>query len=114
MNIYLLFRNAHACTLLNDEVWVTGGRNGPLVTEVYMQEVDIFNLNTNTWRTAEGMKKARAYHTAATVNGTVAVYGGIRAENTMELYTPGVGWVETTMEHKHLAHSSVVVPCPAP
>ena len=56
-----------ACTLLNDEVWVTGGYD-----DGAMEEVDIFNLSSRTWRTADSMKKARSDHTAATVNGTVS------------------------------------------
>ena len=105
-----MFRYGHACTEMNGEIWLTGGVGDDFRTT---NTVSVFNLASSSWRSVESMQNTRSRHTMHTLNNSPAVFGGFRGEDdTMEVYTPGVGWVVTIMQYRHSYHASVVVPCP--
>jgi hypothetical protein len=102
--------SSSACTVIENEVVVSGGYGDSPRSEVY--KLDLSSRSTSKWELHSTMNKARQLHTMETVNGAVTVYGGLGTDHTMETYTPGEGWAETTMEGYHQRHASVVLPCP--
>ena len=79
----------------------------------YINTVEVFNLLTQEWRTADPMLKARGGHTIAVLDGVIMVFGGFGAsgENTMEIRNETFGWVVKPLQFSHYGHTSVTVPC---
>lgn len=105
-------RYYHACSVFNEEVWVSGGRPTPTV---FKNDVFIFNLKSKSWRQGESLNYRRVSHTMNMFNNSVAVFGGEDkediVESMMEVYIPGKGWLVKHLEDHHLKHASVVIPC---
>ena len=97
-----------ACTMLNGEVWVAGGRVGRgNPTGV----VEIFNLSTQTWRVGPSLNWGRMGLTMEAVDGELIVFGGIGAPpGSMETYKNGA-WINIEETLEYGGPASVVIEC---
>ena len=102
-----MFREAHACTMFQGEVWVAGGYNAG----DYLGDVEILSLTTETWRTGPSMVKPRHRFTMEEVERSLVVFGGYGGgDSTMEKLVGGE-WIEEFMQYQHAVHASVLLPC---
>lgn len=104
--------SAHACTLYNGEIIVSGGTSDNVDG---FKKVYALNLNTLEWSSLEDMNYGRWDHTMQVVNGQLMVFGGNGGANqtvskTLEIFD-GIGWSVGQMASSHDDHASVVVNC---
>lgn len=67
-------RDHAAGFVLNDELWVVGGRQ--LRLEPTMSAVEIYNVARDEWRSGPAMPRPRGGHAAAALDGRAYVSGG--------------------------------------
>ena len=67
-------RRSMAAVILEDEVWLLGGRSAALGSQ--MASVDVYNPQTDEWRSAPAMPVGRGGHAAAVLDGRIHVFGG--------------------------------------
>jgi len=76
-------RQSHACTLLDDEVWVLGGFNEDYDwqagEEGFLSSTEIFSLSTQTWRRGPELPYGVNWGQAVVVDKTLHHVGGIRS-----------------------------------
>ena len=83
---------------------------------VVTNEIEIYNPDTETWRTVESMKTARAWHSSTLLpNGTVLVTGGIADGVTAastEIFNPFTEtWTTTNaMQTARYWHTATLLP----
>ncbi len=65
-------RRGAAAVVVNDEIWLIGGVRERASTA----QVDIFDVESQTWREGPSLPEPRAGHAAAVLNGQIHVFGG--------------------------------------
>ncbi len=88
-------RRGAAAVVLEAEIWLIGGVRDRTSTA----EVDIFDVDAQSWREGPALPQPRAGHAAAVLNGQIHVFGGRSADmqrtvrDHFRLDPAGGGWV---------------------
>lgn len=67
-------RHSVAAFIVDDELWVTGGRSNMLGTRI--GRTDIYNFENESWRQGPDLPTGRGGHAAAHLDGQVHIIGG--------------------------------------
>lgn len=91
----------HSSTVYRGKIYVIGGlvyKNDNTDDEELSNTMEIYSPDTNTWSTGASMRKGRAAHVAASINGRIFIAGGFapdpddsyneEATNTVLEYDP--------------------------
>lgn len=94
-----------AVCALEEHLYVLGGRAGIGKGAAVLQEVEIFDPATNTWRTAPPMASPRTSLAGAALGGRLYAVGGQDNRSThatFECFEPGAGrWVQLGCSMQH-------------
>jgi N-acetylneuraminic acid mutarotase len=88
----LTSRFFHTSVILDDKIYVMGGRHIQDISFPVEKSVEMYDPNLNTWTQVADMNAPRAIYSAEVVNGKIYVMGGAQStdstNHTMEVYDP--------------------------
>ncbi|MDH5181790.1 MAG: hypothetical protein OEZ39_03145 [Gammaproteobacteria bacterium] len=107
-------RYGSACAVIQDKIYVIGGYKDLSSTNLYLNNVEVYSPDSDSWSTASPMNLARANHSSAVVNGKIYVFGGrnqdlhISQSDVVEEYNPATDtW--TIVSTMPIAHHSMAI-----
>ena len=86
-------REAQACTVLGDEVWVMGGFLDDFKTGAFLSSTEVFSLSSLTWRPGPSLPSQVSWGQAFVTEGHLYHVGGIHSGGQV-LRLEGQEWQE--------------------
>jgi N-acetylneuraminic acid mutarotase len=88
-------RGAAAAAAIGGKIYVVGGSSQRQGGEVPLNDLEIYDVATDTWTTGPGMRVPRHHHGAASVGGQLVVVGGRNDDDlsvdAVERFDPSTG-----------------------
>ncbi|XP_077294204.1 kelch-like protein 25 [Arctopsyche grandis] len=67
---------AHSSSIINDRIYVTGGRTEKLGNLISIDKVQMYSIDSNSWSYRASMNQARQEHSSVSFKGKLFVAGG--------------------------------------
>ena len=103
-------REAQACTVLGDEVWVMGGFLDDFKSGAFLSSTEVFSLSSLTWRPGPSLPSQVSWGQAFVAGGHLYHVGGIHSGGQV-LRLQGQEWQEvaTVQQTDEVKYSTAMV-----